>query len=124
MSWEAHTVVMNERPIWHYDLDDYMRERMKRILFELFVLTGVLPNREALLKALRWEDVKEDVRKIFDGLGNFAMTEVDYEIGIRLALNFIAEPPVKVGSDIHQKAKIGKIDASYLISNYYTNYAM
>lgn len=122
LAWDGNRVVMNQRPMWNYEINDVLEEIMKRNLMESFKATGVLPSREELLKGLRDEKVKTKVKDFFDQNSKIPMAEVDFEIGIRFVLNFIKEPATQDVKDLHKKALQNKVSIGYIIDHYYTDH--
>lgn len=118
--WSGHYVVMNHRPVWSDKASDIMEARLHSLLIEKIRENDRLPSIDELKNGLRTEAMEAKIAKLFTESAGREMHDVDFEIGIQHAFNFISEPRNYDVPGLNGRIKKGLETSGGIIQKYYS----
>lgn len=112
--------IANHQSIWGRRPADMMNDRLREVLVEKVIDFRDLPTLEELKRELRKDAVKNEIEDLFKRKLQQEMTDDDYQIGIEMAFNFIAEPRRMDLGILPDMAKRGMVSGGEIIERFYS----
>jgi hypothetical protein len=119
--WQGNHVIMNHYPVWGYPVSKIMEDRLHKVILKKVVELERLPTLEELKNTLRTDGIKTVIAETFKEKAHREMHDVDYEIGIHMACNFMGDPRPYDASELVKRIKRGSESAGTIIQAFYSN---
>jgi len=118
--WQGNHMVMNHYPIWGYPVSQIMEERMHKALLKKINELERLPSLDEIKNALRTEENKKLISKVFLEKAHREMHEVDFEIGVQNACNLLSEPLYQEVPGLVKRVRRGSETAGAILQSFYS----
>lgn len=119
--WQGNHMVMNHYPVWGYPVAHIMEDRMHKTILRSISELERLPKLDELKNALRTDETRKIISEVFLAKAQREMHEVDFEIGIQSAFNFMSEPLHNDVTGLVKKVRRGAVSAGSIIQSFYSS---
>lgn len=112
---------MNHYPVWGYPVSQIMEDKMHKTLLKKISELERLPSIDEIKNSLRTEENKDIISKVFLEKAHREMHEVDFEIGVQNACNFLSEPLHQDVPGLVKRVRRGAEPAGSIIQSFYSS---